>query len=91
MLYEVKPDVLLGGGSAYFLPKSVPGSKRKDDINYIEKFKADGYQLVTTNTELTNIAKDTKQLLGLFHTGNMDTVLDRRFLKTEATKIPGST
>ena len=83
MLYEVKPDVLLGGGSAYFLPKSVPGSKRKDDINYIEKFKADGYQLVTTNTELTNIAK---QLLGLFHTGNMDTVLDRRFLKTEATK-----
>lgn len=86
MLYEVKPGVLLGGGSAYFLPKSVPGSKRKDDINYIEKFKADGYQLVTTNTELTNIAKDTKQLLGLFHTGNMDTVLDRRFLKTEATK-----
>lgn len=86
MLYEVKPDVLLGGGSAYFLPKSVPGSKRKDDINYIEKFKADGYQLVTTNTELTHIAKDTKQLLGLFHTGNMDTVLDRRFLKTEATK-----
>lgn len=86
MLYEVKPDVLLGGGSAYFLPKSVPGSKRKDDINYIEKFKEDGYQLVTTNTELTNIAKDTKQLLGLFHTGNMDTVLDRRFLKTEATK-----
>ncbi|KGQ31976.1 alkaline phosphatase [Gallibacterium anatis] len=86
MLYEVKPDVLLGGGSAYFLPKSVPGSKRKDGINYIEKFKADGYQLVTTNTELTHIAKDTKQLLGLFHTGNMDTVLDRRFLKTEATK-----
>lgn len=86
MLYEVKPDVLLGGGSAYFLPKSVPGSKRKDNINYIEKFKADGYQLVTTNTELTNIAKDTKQLLGLFHTDNMDTVLDRRFLKTEATK-----
>ena len=86
MLYEVKPDVLLGGGSAYFLPKSVPGPKRKDDINYIEKFKADGYQLVTTNTELTHIAKDTKQLLGLFHTGNMDTVLDRRFLKTEATK-----
>ncbi|AEC16490.1 alkaline phosphatase [Gallibacterium anatis UMN179] len=86
MLYEVKPDVLLGGGSAYFLPKSVPGSKRKDDVNYIEKFKEDGYQLVTTNTELTNIAKDTKQLLGLFHTGNMDTVLDRRFLKTEATK-----
>lgn len=80
MFHDVKPDVILGGGSAYFLPQSVPGSKRKDDLNYVEMFKNDGYQLVTNNTELTSIPKDTKQLLGLFHTGNMDTVLDRRFL-----------
>ncbi|MGR3807698.1 alkaline phosphatase [Pasteurella testudinis] len=80
MFHDVKPDVILGGGSAYFLPQSVPGSKRKDDLNYIEMFKNDGYQLVTSNTELTSIPQGTKQLLGLFHTGNMDTVLDRRFL-----------
>ncbi|TNH06413.1 alkaline phosphatase [Testudinibacter sp. TR-2022] len=80
MLFEVKPDVILGGGSAYFLPQSVPGSKRKDELNYVEMFKNDGYKLVTSNTELTSIPQDTKQLLGLFHTGNMDTVLDRRFL-----------
>lgn len=80
MFFDVKPDVILGGGSAYFLPQSVPGSKRKDDLNYVEMFKDDGYKLVTSNTELTSIAKDTKQLLGLFHTGNLDTVLDRRFL-----------
>lgn len=31
MLLDVKPEVLLGGGSAYFLGKEVPGSKRKDN------------------------------------------------------------
>ncbi|MGV6989010.1 alkaline phosphatase [Testudinibacter sp. P80/BLE/0925] len=80
MFHDVKPDVIMGGGSAYFLPKSIPGSKRKDDLNYIDMFKNDGYHLVTNNTELTSIPQGTKQLLGLFHTGNMDTVLDRRFL-----------
>ncbi|HZX88292.1 MAG TPA: alkaline phosphatase, partial [Reyranella sp.] len=29
MIFEVKPDVILGGGSAYFLPQTTPGSKRK--------------------------------------------------------------
>ena len=45
MFYNVKPEVILGGGSAYFLPKSTAGSKRKDDINYIEKFTQAGYTL----------------------------------------------
>ena len=36
MFYSVKPDVIIGGGSAYFLPQNVPGSKRKDDKNYVE-------------------------------------------------------
>jgi alkaline phosphatase len=39
MLFDVKPDVLLGGGSAYFLPQATAGSKRKDDKDYIALFK----------------------------------------------------
>ncbi len=39
MLFDVKPDVLLGGGSAYFLPQATAGSKRKDDKDYIAMFK----------------------------------------------------
>ena len=39
MFYSVKPDVIIGGGSAYFLPQNVPGSKRKDDKNYVEMFQ----------------------------------------------------
>lgn len=82
MFYDVRPDVILGGGSAYFLPQSVPGSKRKDDKNYVEMFQKAGYALATSNTELSNVMKEQpKKLLGLFHTGNLDGVLDRKFLK----------
>lgn len=83
MFYAVKPEVILGGGSAYFLPQSVAGSKRKDDKNFVELFQADGYSLVTTKQELAALApQKPAHLLGLFHTGNMDGVLDREFLKT---------
>ncbi len=82
MFYDVRPDVILGGGSAYFLPQSVPGSKRKDDKNYVEMFQKAGYALATSNTELSNVVKEqSKKLLGLFHTGILDGVLDRKFLK----------
>ncbi len=82
MLLDVKPDVVLGGGSAYFLGKDVPGSKRKDDKDYIKLFQEAGYTLATSKTELaTATGTNTGKILGLFHTGNMDTTLDREFLK----------
>ena len=82
MFYSVKPDVIIGGGSAYFLPQNVPGSKRKDNKNYVEMFQKEGYALATSNTELSKAVKgNPDKLLGLFHTGNMDGVLDRKFLK----------
>ncbi|SKA18571.1 alkaline phosphatase [Consotaella salsifontis] len=82
MFYDVKPEVILGGGSAYFLGKDVPGSKRKDDKDYIQMFKDAGYTLATTKQELdTASGSNTGKILGLFHTGNMDVTLDRMFLK----------
>jgi len=82
MLFDVKPDVLLGGGSAYFLPQATAGSKRKDDKDYIAMFKDAGYTLATSKSELATAAgTNTGKILGLFHTGNMDTTLDREFLK----------
>ncbi|PKR88797.1 alkaline phosphatase [Pleomorphomonas diazotrophica] len=80
MLYDVKPEVVLGGGSAYFLSKDVPGSKRKDDKDYIKLFQEAGYKLATDKAELATAAGSDK-LLGLFHTGNMDYALDRMQLK----------
>ncbi len=82
MLFDVKPEVVLGGGSAYFLPQATAGSKRKDDKDYIALFKEAGYTLATSKTELATAAgTNTGKILGLFHTGNMDTTLDREFLK----------
>jgi alkaline phosphatase len=83
MLFEARPDVLMGGGRAHFLPKAAEGSKRKDEIDYLTKFKEGGYTYVSNNTEMMAAAKDpkTKQLLGLFHMSNMDGALDRRILK----------
>lgn len=80
MFYDVKPEVVLGGGSAYFLAKEVPGSKRKDDKDYIKLFQEAGYTLATDKDELQKAA-GSDRILGLFHTGNMDTQLDRAFLK----------
>ncbi len=82
MMFDVQPDVILGGGSAYFLSKDVPGSKRKDDKDYIAEFKNAGYALAPDKTELAAAAGSNQdRLLGLFHTGNMDVTLDREFLK----------
>ncbi|MBS7540094.1 alkaline phosphatase [Ancylobacter lacus] len=82
MMFDVKPEVVLGGGSAYFLPKSVPGSKRKDDIDLIDRYRESGYALATTAAELeTARGTNSGRILGLFHTGNMDVALDRLQLK----------
>ena len=81
--FAARPDVLMGGGSANFMPKSAAGSKRKDEADYIAKFRDAGYQVATTASELGAAAAkpETGKLLGLFATGNMDGVLDRKFLK----------
>lgn len=81
--FAAKPDVLMGGGMVNFLPKSALGSKRNDETDYIARFRDDGYGVVTTAGELNALAAkpETRRLLGLFAAGNMDGVLDRKFLK----------
>ena len=88
MFYNVKPEVILGGGSAYFLPKETAGSKRKDSINYIQKFGDAGYKLVTDRTEMLSAVsgQTPERLLGLFHTGNMDGWVDRHQWKGNTVK-----
>ena len=79
--YEVQPEVILGGGSAYFIPQEVTGSKRDDSINYVELFADAGYEVISSATELEALQDNLPdKLLGLFHTGNMDGALDRLIL-----------
>jgi alkaline phosphatase len=74
---------MMGGGTGFFLPKADKAGKRKDEENFLEKFKAAGYRHVATATEMKAAAADTAtgSLLGLFHPGNLDGALDRRVLK----------
>jgi alkaline phosphatase len=83
MFYEVRPEVIMGGGTPFFLPQADKAGKRKDAENYLEKFKALGYRFAATATEMkaAGAEKSTTRLLGLFHPGNLDGALDRRILK----------
>ena len=74
---------MMGGGTGFFLPKADTAGKRKDEENYLEKFKAAGYRFTATATEMKAAAADkaTTQLLGLFHPSNLDGALDRLVLK----------
>jgi alkaline phosphatase len=77
-LPEFSPDVVLGGGGAYFVPSSQKGSKRTDQKDIIELMKGRGYRFVENNSELKAVNPETvDKLFGLFSTGNMAYILDR--------------
>ena len=73
--FAMEPDVLLGGGSDYFLPKSAPGGKRSDDKDMLAAFAQKGYRIARDAQELKN-AKGPK-LLGLFAEEDMSFEIDR--------------
>ncbi len=83
MLLDAAPEVLMGGGRAYFQPKSAPGSKRADETDLIAQFRQRGYRTAATAAELSVIARDQTagRVLGLFHPSNIDGALDRRVTK----------
>jgi alkaline phosphatase len=83
MMYWLKPDVILGGGSLNFLPAADGRGKRKDGEDYVAKFQMAGYAFAANETELAAAAAkpETTKLLGLFNEKNVDGALDRRFLK----------
>ncbi|MGH8792001.1 MAG: alkaline phosphatase [Stackebrandtia sp.] len=81
---EQTPDVLMGGGLAYLLPRSEEGSKREDDRNLVEEFKDLGFAYASNREELEEVAgKAPEKLLGQFHTGNLNAYLDRRHSKND--------
>jgi glycosyltransferase involved in cell wall biosynthesis len=51
-LFLSRADVIMGGGSAYFLPQKTPGSKRKDDNDFVDLFARDGFRIATTDAEM---------------------------------------
>jgi len=72
---ELAPDVLMGGGSNFFLPNLILGGKRQDGKNMIEAFQAKGYQYINTPEQLNQIT--SSKLLGLFAEEDLDYEIDR--------------
>jgi len=64
------PDIALGGGEMFFLPRGVQGRHgegvREDGRNLVEEAKAAGYTVVFTAEELAALPADTMKVLGLF-------------------------
>jgi len=69
-ILAARPDVILGGGEAFFLPRGVQGvhgeGQRTDGRNLVEEARAAGYAVVRTREELSALPPDTSRVLGLF-------------------------
>ena len=72
---ELSPDVLLGGGSNYFLPSAEPGGKRQDGKNMIKAFQDKGYQYINSPVQIAQI--NSNKVLGLFAEEDLDYEIDR--------------
>jgi alkaline phosphatase len=72
---KLEPDLLMGGGRDAFLPRSQPGSRRKDDSDMIGAFVKRGYVYVANKDELVR-AKASK-ILGLFSLAEINFEIDR--------------
>ena len=71
----LEPDVLMGGGRDYFLPKGKGGGKRSDGRDIVAAFATKGFEVVQDPTSLKN-AKGPR-LLALFADDDMDLEIDR--------------
>jgi alkaline phosphatase len=69
-ILAAQPDVILGGGESFFLPRGVQGvhgeGQRIDGRNLIDEARAAGYVVVRTKEELAALSPDVKRVLGLF-------------------------
>ncbi len=71
-------DVLLGGGSKFFLPSTVTGGKRTDGVDLTAQLKSAGYTYVNTGSAFKNIdPAATAKLVGLFNLDHLNYELDR--------------
>lgn len=65
-----RPQIALGGGEKFFLPKGVRGrhgkGTREDGRNLIEEAREAGYTVVFTAQELAALPVDDRPVLGLF-------------------------
>jgi alkaline phosphatase len=69
-ILAAQPDIALGGGEMFFLPKGTQGvhgeGVREDGRNLVEEAKAAGYTVVFNADELAALPPEATKVLGLF-------------------------
>ena len=78
--YRIDQVSMKKAGNAEITVKA-NNQKRTDETNVVEEFKALGYDISTTKSELAKTSKDADKLLGLYQLDNMDVYIDRAMLK----------
>lgn len=82
---EVRPDVMLGGGSTYYDPPGTAGTHRSEG-DLVAELGAAGWQTVRTRAALEAAdPADGAQIVGVFAPEHMTYVLDRAADTTEPT------
>jgi alkaline phosphatase len=85
IVVESQPEVALGGGERWLLPRGVRGrfgeGARTDGLNLIDRLRQLGYTVVYTREELLNLPEGATRVFGVFasnHTFNDRTEEDLR-------------
>lgn len=69
-ILAARPDIMLGGGEMFFLPRGVKGRHgegvRTDGRNLVKEAQRAGYTVVFTREELLALPRGTTRVLGLF-------------------------
>lgn len=98
-IFDARPEVVLGGGEQWFLPRGVRGrhgeGQRTDGRNLVDDFRRAGYTVVYTRDELLRLPRNTIRVLGLFaadDTFNDETeeVLEERGLEPYQPQAPST-
>jgi len=91
LLLQAAPEIILGGGEQFFLPKGTPGRHgdgvRDDGRNLIDEAREAGYSVVHTREELQALAPDSKRILGLFAAEHTFNEADEQKLAREALPV----
>ncbi len=72
-------DVMLGGGSAWFLPGSRPGSKRDDELDLLAELRKKGMTVITDPAQFKALdPAGTKKLAALLASGHLKPAAERQ-------------
>lgn len=76
-------DVVFGGGGRHLIPSSISGGKRSDGENLLQWLQANGYDYITTRTQLQALPTSSQKVWGMFNSSHMAADINRKYFAQE--------